>query len=656
MITEEYFEQQAAEIVLQDLVDCLFAEKFFDNAEQELISLEQFRDFCGRYPGLAEQAAFRDLPEHGRIWRWTISASPLSFVAAAVTPGIVQSFQRIRNTPVYMVTCEAGGKTSRLRRLGPVEYMQQVIDALPDSLPGDRKGAELFLNMLSESVRQTGWSLRHDIDTRDLLSKGGGEFFQKMEQWASLRDRPFHPVAKAKMGFMQTDYQHYMAEFGHDVRLHWVAIEQKYLECGCGVTGPQQVNPARFLLTSEQQCSLRREMRLRGLSQSHIALPMHPWQLRHVLPKQLAAELKAGVCVPLDFQGAAYLATSSVRSMSPKNNSPHYLKLPLGIYSLGASRYLPAVKMINGQRSEKLLRRALTLDSELTQRVFICDETRWWAYMPENGSLFDEPPRHLSAMVRSYPPELLEEPGYRLVPMAALGTLLPDREQHFFDDWLRYRQLPPDAVSVMLLFKELCLSFFDINLRLFRIGLLPEVHGQNAVLVWRDGEAAGLLLRDHDSLRLYVPWLLDNGLEDPEYRIKPGHANTLYHDTPEDLLFYLQTLAIQVNLRAIVEALASRYRIDETALWRIMRDALERVIEQVQLSDKVRSMLRQRLFHEPAWPLKLLVKPLIERAGGPGSMPFGKGKVQNPFHHLDRATEQTRQSNAHREQPGMCSA
>lgn len=656
MKTDKHFEQQASEIVLQDLVDCLFAENFFGNADQQLISHEQFQDFCNRYPGLVEQISFQNLPEHSLIWQWTISTSPLSFVVAAVAPGIVQSLQQIRNTPVYAVMFEAGQNAFQARRLGPADFMQQVIDALPDSLPGDRKGAELFLNMLSESVRQTTWSLRHNIDTEDLLAKGATDFFQAMEQWASLRDRPFHPVAKAKMGFMQTDYQRYMAEFGHDVRLHWVAVEQKYLECGCGVTDPQQVNPAQLVLTSEQQCSLRQEMRLRGLSQSHIALPMHPWQLRHVLPKQLATELKAGVCVLLDFQDSTFLATSSVRSMAPKSDSPHYLKLPLGIYSLGASRYLPAVKMINGQRSEKLLRRALALDSELTQRVFICDETRWWAYMPENGSLFDEPPRHLSAMVRSYPPELIEDPGYRLIPMAALGTLLPDREQHFFDDWLRYRQLPPDAVSVLRLFEELCLSFFDINLRLLRIGMLPEVHGQNAVLVWRDGEVSGLLLRDHDSLRLYVPWLLDNGLEDPEYRIKPGHANTLYHDTPEDLLFYLQTLAIQVNLRAIAEALASRYRIDETALWQVIRDALEHVIEQVAFADSVRDMLRQRLFHEPAWPLKLLVKPLIERAGGPGSMPFGKGQVQNPFHHLNRSAEQKRQPDVRREKPVLLTA
>jgi siderophore synthetase component len=158
------------------------------------------------------------------------------------------------------------------------------------------------------------------------------------------------------------------------------------------------------------------------------------------------------------------------------------------------------------------------------------------------------------------------------------------------------------------------------------------VHGQNAVLVWREGRIAGLLLRDHDSLRIHVPWLQRQGLSDPEYRLKPGHANTLYHDTPEDLLFYLQTLAIQVNLRAIIEVVAQRYEVAAAQLWTALRAALEQAIDRIEFSADARALLQQRLFHEPAWPLKLLLRPMIERAAGPGSMPFGKSVTSNPFH------------------------
>jgi siderophore synthetase component len=182
----------------------------------------------------------------------------------------------------------------------------------------------------------------------------------------------------------------------------------------------------------------------------------------------------------------------------------------------------------------------------------------------------------------------------------------------------------------------LCHSFFEINLRMFRIGMLGEIHGQNAVLVWKAGYAQGLLLRDHDSLRIFVPWLERNGLADPAYRLKKGHANTLYHERPEDLLFWLQTLGIQVNFRAIIDTLAEVYALPATGLWTAMGEVLNELIDTLEFDAEARIMIKHQLFEAPHWPQKLLLTPMIERAGGPGSMPFGKGQVVNPFHRLDR--------------------
>jgi staphyloferrin B synthase len=570
------------ERVLKDLFDCLCAEGFFDSAEQEW---------------------------EGDTWRWWLSRTPEHYVRVPVARGIVQQMQKIRGAPAHVVK---EGIETPLDAMGFMELVAARVD--------NKEGVAWFMRWLETSVQQTAWSALHHIDEQGPLS------FRVLEQCASLTDRPFHPVAKTKMGFGEADYKRYLAEFGHAVSLSWVAVKRNLLECGSGVTNPLEIQPAHDLLTIEQQAALSRKT-----PRDHVALPVHPWQLQHILPKHLP-----GAYVPLPFQGGDFWPTSSLRSLAPRaESSPHHLKLPLSVYSLGASRYLPAVKMINGQRSEALLRQAIQLDPVLAQRVFVCDETKWWAYMPESGSLFDEAPRHLSAMVRSYPRAPMQDKSYRLVPMAALGTLLPSG-RHFFDEWLRHRQLPGDRASVLMLFEELCTLFFEINLRMFRLGLLAEVHGQNAVLVLRNAYVSGLLLRDHDSLRIHVPWLSHNGLADPQYRLKAGHPNTLYHDTPEGLLFYLQTLGIQVNARAIIEALALRYDIAEAKLWSVLHWVLMQAIERVPFSESARSLLHQRLFQEERWPLKLLIKPMIERAGGPGSMPFGKGTTVNPFRHASR--------------------
>ncbi|RON45235.1 IucA/IucC family protein [Pseudomonas frederiksbergensis] len=609
------FTTMAADRVMQDLVDCLLAEHFFGTEPLNLLASAADQPFTG-------------LSAEQRIWEW--HNEPQGSILVALRPGITQQWEKVPGTPVLV------RQDQQLTALSPEVFMTQVLAGMTDRYQDNEKGFALFLDVLRTSVRQTELSLAHRVNSERLLEKSNADFFLTMEQWASLRDRPYHPLAKAKQGLNDAEYQHYQAEFARPVALNWVAIDRTLLQCGDGVTDLTQQRPADYLLPFALHAGLQHEMQQRGIYESHIALPVHPWQFDHVLQAQLGDAFAKGDCQRLDFTDGDFYATSSLRSMTPCFNSADYLKLPMAIYSLGASRYLPAVKMINGGLSEKLLRQGLDKDETLQQKLHLCDETKWWAFMPPDATLFDEAPRHLAAMVRGYPPALLEDKDTRLIPMAALGTPLPGSNQHFFDDWMAYRQLPANAVSVTTLFRELAHSFFDINLRMFRIGMLGEIHGQNAVLVWKAGHAEGLLLRDHDSLRIFVPWLERNGLADPAYRLKKGHANTLYHERAEDLLFWLQTLGIQVNFRSIIETLALVYALPERGLWTAMGEVLNELIDTIDFDTEARAMIKQQLFEAPHWPQKLLLTPMIERAGGPGSMPFGKGQVVNPFHRLHR--------------------
>ena len=620
------FEQQARAQVMQDLVDCLWAEDFFADEATGLEPAERWHRLHSQEPHPGDAFAAPN-----QVWRWQPRHPVIRTVLIPARPGVAQPLLSLPGAPVYGIT-----RRDRIKRLDPVDLMRLVTEALGERMPGSPKGAELFIEALASTLEQTAWSYRHRIRTHDLLSVPPAAFFQAMEQWGALRDRPYHPVAKAKLGLNRDDYHHYVAEFDQPIALRWVALPRDRMVLGKGVVN--QDEPADYILDVAQQQRLRDEMTRRGLN-NHIAIPVLAWQLDNGLPEDLQRDGIAGHWVPLDFQGPEMKSTSSVRSLAPLDDSPNYLKLPMSVYSLGSSRYLPAVKMMNGVIAENLLRRALPKDPILDERIFLCDETRWWAYMPPEASLFDDYPRHLSAMVRRYPTELLQDPDRRLIPMSALGTTLPDTRAHFFDDWLAYRRLPADEASVLTLFREVCDGFLEWNLRLFRLGILPEIHGQNAVLVWRDGRVDGLLLRDHDSLRLYVPWLEQAGLEDPVFRLKKGVVNTLYHDRPEDLLFYLLTLGIQVNLRAILDAVAARYDLDESRLWRVLRDSLERTIDQVPFDEQARTLLRRECFEADRWPLKLLIRPMLERAGGPGSMPFGKGGLANPFKRLGVSPE-----------------
>ena len=621
----------AAEQVMQDLVDCLLAEEFFGPETPQLMALQAWLD---QHP---QQSWFKDLTNTPsvQIWCWQYDPREQRSLLLALQPGITQALERVPGSVV--LACQADNDAISSQdgyyvELSPQDFLQRALLGVSGRYQGNEKGMQLFKDVLEISERQTRLSLQHNIESRNLLAKSPADFYLAMEQWASLRDRPYHPLAKAKQGLTDDEYRQYQAEFAQPVTLNWVAVDKDWLQTGEGVTELAEQYPANYLLPESLASKLAQELQDLGLANSHIALPVHPWQFEHVLDQQLGDYFSDGRCRRLSFTSERFFATSSLRSMTPCFDSSHHLKLPMAVYSLGASRYLPAVKMINGGFSERLLHQALALDETLQQKLHLCDESKWWSFMPPGASLFDEGPRHLAAMVRSYPAALFEDNDCRVMPMAALGTPLPDSQDHFFDEWMAYRQLPSNHESVITLFQELCHCFFEVNLRMFRLGMLAEVHGQNAVLVWKSGQASGLLLRDHDSLRILVPWLEQHGMADPEYRIKPGHKNTLYHDEPEALLFWLQTLGIQVNMRSIIDTLAQTYEIAQAQLWQSMAEVLQQQIDQIDFSGPVRAMLTQQLFEAPTWPQKHLLSPMIDRAGGPGSMPFGQGEVVNPFH------------------------
>lgn len=628
--------KQATISVMQDLVDGLLVEEFFGDITEQLYALEQWKELTHATPHLASSTLFPNLNSQAKIWKLSIPSENIH-VLMALMPALTQKWQKVRDTPVYAFNSYESNTQNQLALLDPPTLMQYVAEKYYSDKP---KAIHRFLDLLQENIQQLEWSQNHQINHQKLLSKSPAEFFQCMEQWASLRDRPYHPLAKAKTGLNQQDYCQYMAEFSEKIPLYWIAVHKDYLMIGSGIKNISKQHPLHYFLTQQEQVQLLAELEQLKILETHIALPVHPWQFERVIHQFLPEAFAKQQCFALKFQSSPFNATSSLRSLAPDSESPFYLKLPMDIYSLCSARYLPAIKMINGQKSQQLLQNAVAKDSKLKKKLWLCDEAIWWAYLPENihdyhpdnEILYAQEPRHLSAMLRHYPDELLKNTQFKLIPMATLGTVIPNSSHHFFDDWMQYRQLSPNHASVRLLFKELCDCFYEVNLRLFKLGMVGEMHGQNAVFVWKDGHAQGVLMRDHDALRVCVPLLEKNGLLDPEYSIKKGYPNTLYNRQPEDLFFFFQTLGIQVNIRAIIDTLAQIYGIPATLLWQDMATSIKQTMSKIDLEYTMQIHLDQLLFKEEFWPFKMLLTPMFEHEDDdPGSMPFGKGRIPNPF-------------------------
>ncbi|MEN4091916.1 IucA/IucC family C-terminal-domain containing protein [Staphylococcus aureus] len=81
-------------------------------------------------------------------------------------------------------------------------------------------------------------------------------------------------------------------------------------------------------------------------------------------------------------------------------------------------------------------------------------------------------------------------------------------------------------------------------------GALPELHGQNILLSFEDGRVQKCVLRDHDTVRIYKPWLTAHQLSLPKYVVREDTPNTLINEDfwKPFLCLSFQTLAVSVNL------------------------------------------------------------------------------------------------------------
>lgn len=476
------------------------------------------------------------------------------------------------------------------------------------------------------------------------------------EQWASLMDRPFHPLAKGKLGFTAAEYQRYMAEFNQPIALVWVAIAKSHLMVADQVEDINRQNPSAYLLDKPQQQRLRQILEEKNLTDTHVAIPVHPWQLTQLLDNNRADNSYAddfanGTVVKLPFDSPMTYASASMRSMLLSANTPHSIKLPMGVYALNSKRYLPALKLINGEKNQAILMQARQIDDVLSAQLRLWDERLWWGYMSPahlqdksatNLGFYQEKPTHLGAMLRSLPTDLCDD-QVRLLPMANLGMLVYKEggSHHIFDEIIQAKQqfhqaapIKADRVKTVAIdcFKNLCEVFLGTMLRCLRLGLAPEMHGQNIVMVVKDHRFTSLLLRDHDSLRIHLPWLTRHQIADPEYLSPPNFKNRLYRETPQALIFYLQSLGILVNIRAIIEALSEHYEIDEAALWCEAMNSIDSALTDIDFDADQYELIREQLLTIEFYPHKTLLLPVIERGDDPhGSMPAGESVTTNPF-------------------------
>ena len=395
----------------------------------------------------------------------------------------------------------------------------------------------------------------------------------KIDQLASYLDHPFYPTARAKSGFDAVALQAYAPEFAPRFELNWLAIPKQALT----LTSAQPPHWPDF-----EEVGLPPT-----LQNTHSLLPVHPltWGVleQYGLPDGSFKAPRTAMQVE---------PTLSVRTVVCIDQPQWHIKLPLLVTTLGARnlRLIKPSTLYDGHWFQTTLLALTERDPALASRYLHVDE--------KHGGHADES-RHLAYIVRRYPAGL---GNTTLVPVAALASPLADGRlfleqlverfyagslQHWLDDYL-----------------DLLLQ---VHLRLWlQYGIALEANQQNAVLIFEQGQPLRLLMKDNDAARL---WPQRFASACPDLAKLPGDLQDerIRVDSSQPLAEMFCTITLQLNIVAIVQAIAAAGLASRSSLYGTLRQRLTACLGQLEAEGINCDDARRWLLDSRKLPVKYLL-------------------------------------------------
>ncbi|WP_425560565.1 IucA/IucC family protein [Luedemannella flava] len=313
---------------------------------------------------------------------------------------------------------------------------------------------------------------------------------------------PLHPCCRTRLGMSTAEVLAYAPEHRPTVSLVEVAVPaERWLSTGEGL-------PPRLLL--------------------------HPWQAHHV----------AGAFPFLTPTGAHVPARPlmSLRTLAPVHEPGIHVKTAVDVQMTSAVRIVSPAAVHNGPFVSTLLTRltagmpAIAVLREVAAGAVLVDGV---------------PARGLSYVVRRSP-DL--SPGEIAVPLAALAAPSPADGRPLIREAVTEGYAGAAAGFLHDLLALACPPLFA----LLHAGVALEAHGQNTLVVLRDGRPVRLLYRDVGGVRLSPGRL---GIAASDLR------GDLAIDDPDELRTKLVAAFVTTVLAELVTVLAREFDADAAPLW-----------------------------------------------------------------------------------------
>lgn len=447
-------------------------------------------------------------------------------------------------------------------------FISEVLCHVPDTV-----NLAQFIEELEQTLVKDAQSLSQEIPTD--LSK----FHQDYNALEGLimDAHSYHACYKSRIGFSLDDNARYGPEFRQDIHLVWLAIRRTHADIGLSGSYDDETI-IRDQLTQLDLEEFGRILRASELTFEDVRLlPVHPWQWNNKLVTAFHREICDGTVIHLGQGSDAYRAQQSIRTLANTSRPDRpYLKVAMHLTNTSSTRVLANHTVRNGPVITDWLQDLIEKDRTARELDFVIlreflGVSFDYETMPEHrrsisygglGSIWRE---NIAKYLR---------PDEAAIPFNGL-THIQRNGKPIIDEWIHIYGLKAWSTQLSRV------ATLPILHLLFAEGIGLESHGQNIILIHKDGWPQRIALKDfHDGVR-YSPDALAQPEKAPALHAAPASHLKLnrnsfiltddlnaVRDFTCDAFFFICLAEIGIFLN-------TRYGLDEQWFWKTTADIIK---------------------------------------------------------------------------------
>lgn len=391
----------------------------------------------------------------------------------------------------------------------------------------------------------------------------------------------YHPCYKSRIGFSLADNVKYGPEFATPIEVVWIAVAKTSASVG-HVRAMDLQQFVRDELGTQRWQAFAQTLAAQGKSiDDYQLMPVHPWQWDNVTVSTFFPELASGELIYLGTSSDQYKAQQSIRTLANVSDPKKpYVKLAMSMTNTSSTRILARHTVLNGPVIADWLQHLISTDSTARELGFVilgevAGVSFDYRHLPESRSA--QTYGTLGAIWRESLHQYLKD-DEQAVPFNGLSHVenrYGDGEQSpFIDAWVRQYGLENWTRQLLQV------TVPPIIHMLYAEGIGMESHGQNIVLITKDGWPQRIALKDfHDGVR-YSPAHLGRPELCPELVPLPAsHAKlnrnsfivtddvNAVRDFSCDCFFFICLAEMAIFLR-------QQYQLDEALFWQMTADVI----------------------------------------------------------------------------------